>query len=107
VLPSPAAALEFLEGRGQIVHPVDEERSLSLQMVGQQHERRSRRQRDRRHSGPHAVDREDDPAAEDPFEVREVGRDVPAGDVQEIQLLERARSSDLVGARVPRASSCP
>ena len=75
----PAPPLERLE-RGVVVSdPVDKDRPIALEMVGEQDARRPLRQLDHRHPGPHPVDREDEAAAQRLGEVAHVRRDVATG----------------------------
>lgn len=87
-LPVPALLLQAGQGSPQVVDPVNEDRSLPLDVVGKQEQGRRRRELDRRHPGSHGLDCKDEPAAEYPGEVFDVPRHVGAGTVKEIELLE-------------------
>ena len=89
VLARPPVSLEFGEGPVEVDHAVHEEGALPLEVVGQEHEGRARRELDGRDLGARVLDREDHATAEDLREEGDVGGDVPARGVQEVERLER------------------
>ena len=85
----PAASLEIGDGAVQVPYPVDEDRPFSLQVVGEEDERRRIRQPERRDPGSHPFDGEHHLGAEDVVEVRKVAGHVLAGGVQKVELFEQ------------------
>jgi hypothetical protein len=87
----PPAAGEVLDRRREAAHAVDEDRAFALDVVGEEHQRRSLRQLDRRDPGAHRVDGEDRPAAEHLGEVLQVPGNVGRRRVEEVEPFERWR----------------
>ena len=78
-----------LPGRSfQVGDPVDEDRPVSLEMVGEQEVWRSPGQLEHGHPGTHPLDRENDRGAQHLGEMRRFGGHVPAGRIDEVELLE-------------------
>ena len=96
----PSTRAELIGGRFEVGDPIDEDRPVALEMVGQQDARRSVGQVDHRHPGAHPVDREDDAATEDVGEVRHVGRDVATGHVHVVERLEHVTAAYAAGVAV-------
>src|SRR5260370_30022288 len=85
----PATFLQFAHGLVEVAHTIDEDRAVAFQVIGQEDVRRPVRELDLRHPRAHAFDTESEPAPEHLGEVARVGRDVAAGCVEIVELLER------------------
>ena len=88
LLPLPTMGRQLNQGGVKVGHPVHQDRPVPLDMVGQQHQRRTLGELDRGDPGPHRLDSKDHPAAQDLGEVRKVRGHISAGRVQEVELLE-------------------
>jgi hypothetical protein len=88
VLPLPAMGLQLNQGGAKVGHPIHQDRPVPLQVVGQQYQRRALGELDRGDPGPHRLDSEDHTAAQDLGEIGQVRGHIPAGRVQEVELLE-------------------
>jgi hypothetical protein len=87
-LPLPASGLKPGHCGAKVGHPVHQDRAFPLDVVGQDHQRRAGGELDGSDPGPHRLDGEDNPPAQDLGEVLKVGGYVVAGRVHEVQLLE-------------------
>jgi hypothetical protein len=57
----PAPSLEIIQGRREVGDPVDEDRSIAFEVIGQQDPGRVGCEDDHRDACPHRLDREDQP----------------------------------------------
>ncbi|TMK36858.1 MAG: hypothetical protein E6G58_04895 [Actinobacteria bacterium] len=73
----------------EVVDAEHGDRAFALQVIGEQDERRALGELDGCDPRAHPVDRETNASAEDIFEDGEVGGDVAAGRVQEVQRQEK------------------
>ena len=87
-LPSPSTRLEAGQRRSQIGDSVHEDRSVSLDVVGQEHQWWPLPQLDTGNPRPHRLDGEGHPSAQDVREIREVAGHVATRRVEEVELLE-------------------
>jgi hypothetical protein len=76
----------------KIGHSVDQDRLISLEMLGEQQRRRMRIQPDHRDACPERLNREDQFRAQSTAEMRHVGGDVTAGEVDEVEPIEHSES---------------
>ena len=83
------------ERRPELGHPVDEDRPISLEVVGQQDEGRVLGEPDGGDPRPHRIDREHHFAAEDLAEEREIFGHVTARHVQEVEAFEGSAAARL------------
>jgi hypothetical protein len=88
VLPLPATGRQRIQGGAKLGHPVHQNRPVPLDVVGQQHQRRTLGELDRRDPGPHRLHSKDHPAAQDLGEVGKVRGHIPTGRVHKVELLE-------------------
>src|SRR4051812_44239912 len=84
-----AAGAEFGQRLVEVGHAVQEYRRVAGQVIGEHHSWSPWCECDLRDSRAHRLDREDDPAAKDVAVEREVGFDVTAGQVQDVEHLDR------------------
>jgi hypothetical protein len=89
LLPFPATGRQRNQGGAKVGHPIHQDRPVPLDMVGQQHQRRTPGELDRGDPSPHRLDSKHHPAAQDLAEVPKVPSNIPARRVHEIELLER------------------
>src|SRR2546430_6374876 len=83
-----SSLLQLGDGLAKAVDAVDVDRSIALEVVGEQHMRRTLRQLDHRHSRAHTLHGETELASQHLGEVARVARDVAARRVQVVQLLK-------------------
>ena len=76
------------QGGVKVSHPVHQDRPIPLEVVGQQHQRRTLGELDRGDPCPHRFDSKDHPAAQDLGEVPKVGGHISTRRVHEVELLE-------------------
>ena len=84
----------FLQRGGrpaQVVDPVDVDRAITFEVVGQQDVRRTVGELDHRHPRAHSLDCKRKPATQDLCEQAGVGRDVCARRVEVVELEKRIR----------------
>src|SRR5438552_12345274 len=86
--PFPPTRLEEDQRGVEVLHPVDEDRALPLNVVGQENQGWPRGELYRGDARPHRIDCEDHPATQDVRQVRKVHRHVTTRRVKEIELLE-------------------
>lgn len=90
----PSSGLELGQRGRKVVHPIDEDRPIALDVICEHEERRAAGQPDRRDPGPAGLDGEDQLATQDVGEVRGFDRDIVARAIQEVEL-RRVRPSNL------------
>src|ERR1700680_1978952 len=82
----PPLGLERGERFGQVGHPVDEDRAVTFQVVGEQHVRRTGAEPDHGYARPHRIDAECERPTKDLSEIAHVGGHILAWGVDVVEL---------------------
>src|SRR5260221_3094738 len=83
-----ASRFELCEGGREVRHPVDEDQSVTVEMIREEDSGRSARQLHHRDARPAILDRKDASGSQDIYEVPRVAGNVVAWGIQEVELLE-------------------
>ena len=78
------------QGDVKVSHPIHQDRTIPLEVVGQQHQRRTLGELDRGHPCPHRLDSKDHTTAQDLGDIPKVRGHISTRRVHEVELLEGA-----------------